>query len=92
MIFMMFPIRISNIEPINLNISRLYRLIYILNMYPVQSTPSVDFHFEDATISHPTTGPAFEETDVKYEFSCTQDKKIERFEENTIRPLLDIDQ
>ncbi len=72
--------------------SHLYRLIYILNMNQVQSTPSVDFHFEDATISNPPTVPSFEETDVKYEFSCTNDKKIDRFEENTARPLLDINQ
>lgn len=73
-------------------ISRQYRLIYILNMYQAQSTPSVNFHFEDATISNPPTRPSFEETDVKYEFSCTNDKQIHRFEENTVRPLLDINQ
>ena len=59
-------------------------------MRGVESTPSVDFQFEDGGASHPTTRPAFEETEVKYEFSCTNDKKNSYFSHNEVPAYLDI--
>jgi hypothetical protein len=54
-----------------------------------QSTPSVDFRFEDASGTHAYSPPPLEESQLVYDLSCTNDKKYVEIEETTIAPNFD---